>query len=204
MKTLNLCLVLATVLVISNISLCSQENSKIWDEGFVITKTEDAVYKGDTLWGQIAKPMNFGNIFYKIVYKNGDGQMTKFPACDITAVKIGSDYFESIVIDDKSKFAIRIIDGPVSLYSEGIRSIRTDKAIEQQISSHKMKFDYHIKRKGSNKFVKVASSKFESRMSEFFSDNHDLSAQILDKKYNKKDIFEIVEKYNEWYNDHNN
>lgn len=187
------------VLLLSTMSLFAQSNSTKWEEGFVITKTDDPIYNGDTLWGQIAKPINVGNIFYKIVFLGNDGHSTKFQASEIIAVKIGSDYFESIKINDRYKFAIRLIEGPVSLYSEGIRSIRTKAAIKQQKSSYRGIFDYHIKKKGSNKFVKVSSVRFKIKMSEFFSDYAELSSQILQKKFKIYNIFEIVEKYNEWY-----
>lgn len=159
--------------------------------------SQDFVIKnnGDTLRGIIKEKM-FEHLRYSsIKIKLDNGENMVFQPTDLSAFKLGSDYFESVNISKKGnyrQFLRLLVNGHCKLYDYKY----TTTSYNGMQSSIRTTYYFQRPNEPLHEYSYVRLMK---GIDTYFVDNGSLAFDIKMKKYKKQDVELIVKRYNvEW------
>lgn len=165
-------------------------------KGFVIKESKD------TIFGKL-KDMSDERSCSTIKFIDPNGNRIKFKNKDVYAYKRGNDlYFKKsferpVSIGKMQGFMKIIVDGEIKLYQfnyavRNAGTMNSDGVMTGGGTSYQK--DYYVEK--DDEHILVRKGVFKNTMSEYFSDNKDLSDKINSRELKYRDMEKIVRIYN--------
>lgn len=171
--------------------------SQTWEQGYIID------LRNDTIKG-IIKSTKF-NFWEKVLYKENENSLSKaYFANEIKSYFYKEQLYESIHLPQEvtgiegNTLGIKQISGEVELYDTKFRyfacACEPEGAIGEGYILIKQNKILVVTKKSLNNRIKNVED-----LSDFLSDNEELSYKILNNEFNYKDVPDLILKYNEQF-----
>lgn len=155
-------------------------------EGYVVKNT------GDTLRGKIKYTTPAQRSVKCIFHANGTNEKITFKPFTIKGFSINGDFYESKIYD---------FDPSLS-FGYGVFMERQNKGTVQVYhywnTDKERGFTQTFIENDGDYLLAIDFLNFRKQMTRYFEDYPQLQAQIRDGNYRKKDLMDMVAKYNEW------
>ena len=158
--------------------------------GYVITHTNDTIHGFVKYINQVPYRV-LANIKFK---ETMNSKAKSYAPGSIAGYMAQHKVFHSLKNPNHggNQFMQLVIDGYIRMYTSTVTSMGVP-----QYGSANQKSGYLLKR-GESHLFDYRKSKFKDRVSEYVADHKNLSEMIKQGAYKKRDIIDIVLKYNSW------
>lgn len=174
--------------------LLSQKNHSKNDKDFVIT------LKGDTIYGKFVGNMTPAITSVRISFiEEGTQNRVSYKAHQIKSwhPRGANFYFES---KEYRPVGMKRHELGLGVYMKCFTPYRGYVRLYEYYNTDKEQGHTQIFLEKGRRMTEINMFKFRTQMAQYFSDYPDLSKEITEGKYKKKDIIKIVDTYNSWKN----